>query len=318
MRLPNSGFPHLDQISLAESGRSVCAHLVAKYPMATEAEWLDRIRNGQVLLEERPAKEDDILRAGQRLVWNRPPWVEPEVPLATAILYEDQDLLAVAKPSGLPTLPGGGEFLDPTLLALVRQRYPEASPMHRLGRATSGLVLFASTTSGRKPLQAAFQDSRTRKVYRALCSGHPASAAFEITAPIGEVPYAPLGFLHAAHPLGRPSISRVTVLEWREDASLVDVEILTGRPHQIRIHMAWAGHPLVGDPLYGTGGVPLAQTRALPGDPGYLLHAHRLELAHPRTGVLVALRCQPPPLLRLTEAGSRSTRWAESTSFPTP
>ncbi|MDR3684804.1 MAG: pseudouridine synthase [Geothrix sp.] len=298
MPTPNGGFRYQEQIATSASGRGVLAHLMIRYPLASQPEWLSRIDSGQVFLEDRPARRDDILRAGQRLVWARPPWIEPEAPLATAILYEDGDLLAVAKPSGLPTLPGGGEFLDHTLLALVRRRHPEASPMHRLGRGTSGLVLFAPTARARKPLQAAFQGDGTRKVYRTLCSGHPEAATFDITAPIGEVPYAPLGRLHAALVGGRPSKSRVTVLERREDASLLEVEIATGRPHQIRIHLAWAGHPLVGDPLYGPGGVPRPGTRALPGDPGYRLHAHRLELAHPRTGEWLTLACQPPPPLR--------------------
>lgn len=298
MRAPNGGHRHLDQIGAADSGRTVVAYLASRYSLASENEWLQRIISGQVLLDERPAGPEERLRAGQRLAWIRPPWIEPEVPLATAILYEDEDLVAVAKPSGLPTLPGGGEFLEHTLLNLVRRRHPEANPMHRLGRCTSGVVLFAPDAVSGKTLQAAFQAPGTRKVYRALCCGHPEIDAFEITAPIGEVPYGPLGFLHAANPQGRPSISRVSVLERHEEASLVDVEILTGRPHQIRIHLAWAGHPLVGDPLYGPGGTPLPGTRAVPGDPGYLLHAHRLELAHPRTGSPVLLECQPPPVLR--------------------
>jgi 23S rRNA pseudouridine1911/1915/1917 synthase len=225
--------------------------------------------------------------------------VEPEVPLATAILHEDAALLAVAKPSGLPTLPGGGEFLEHTLLTLVRRRHAEASPMHRLGRGTSGIVLFAPVAEARGPLQSTFQDPRTRKVYRALCSGLPAESAFEVNAPIGPVDYGPLGSLHAASPGGRPSLSRVTVLERRQGETLLDVEILTGRPHQIRIHLAFAGHPLVGDPLYGPGGRPLLGTTALPGDPGYLLHAHRLELIHPRHGNPISLECQPPLPLRL-------------------
>lgn len=298
MHAPNRGFRYQEQISSAQSGRTVLAHLAHRHPLASEAEWLDRIQSGHVLIKDRPAQANEILRAGQQLVWLRPPWVEPEVPLATAILHEDADLMAVAKPSGLPTLPGGGEFLEHTLLALVRHRHPEASPMHRLGRGTSGIVLFAPTVLARKPLQSVFQQDGTRKVYRVLCSGLIEPDAFEITAPIGEVPYAPLGFLHAALPGGRASHSHVTVLERREGATLVDVEILTGRPHQIRIHMAWAGHPLVGDPLYGPGGTPLADTCALPGDLGYLLHAHRLELDHPRTGERLQLTCQPPPALR--------------------
>ncbi|MFN7957799.1 MAG: pseudouridine synthase [Holophagaceae bacterium] len=299
MRAPNGGHRHLDQIGAADAGRTVVAYLASRYPLASEGEWRRRIASGEVLLDGRPAGGDERLLPGQRLAWDRPPWVEPEVPLSTAILYEDQDLLAVAKPSGLPTLPGGGEFLEHTLLTLVRRRHPEANPMHRLGRCTSGVVLFAPDAASGRPLQGAFQAPGTRKVYRALCSGHPASDAFEITAPIGEVPYAPLGRLHAFHPAGRPSHSRVSVLDRREDSTLLEVEIRTGRPHQIRIHLAWAGHPLVGDPLYGPGGTPLEGTRALPGDPGYRLHAHRLELAHPRTGSRVFLECQPPPPLRV-------------------
>ncbi len=298
MQAPNGGFRYEEWIGAPESGRKVLAHLALRHPLASEAEWLRRIESGEVFLGEAQAHGEDVLRAGQRLVWARPPWIEPEVPAATAILHEDEDLLAVAKPSGLPTLPGGGAFLDHTLLALVRRRHPEASPMHRLGRGTSGIVLFAPSAGARKPLQAAFQGEGTRKVYRTLCSGRPEAPAFAITAPIGEVPYAPLGLLHAARAGGRPSESRVTVLEYREGASLVEVEILTGRPHQIRIHLAFAGHPLVGDPLYGTGGVPLPGTSALPGDLGYLLHAHQLELAHPRTGEWISLCCQPPPALR--------------------
>ncbi len=295
---PNGGYCHREQIAPSEAGRTVLAHLSARYPRASESEWQVRIEAGQVRLEAQITMAEALLLTGQCLSWERPPWIEPDVPLATAILYEDGALMAVAKPSGLPTLPGGGEFLEHTLLALVRRRHPEASPMHRLGRGTSGLVLFAPTPGAAKPLQAAFRDPGTRKVYRTLCSGHPESEAFEITAPIGEIPYAPLGTLHAASPGGRPSRSLVTVLARREDATLVDVEIFTGRPHQIRIHLAHAGHPLVGDPLYGPGGIPLPGTCALPGDPGYLLHAHRLELDHPRSGVRITLRCQPPPPLR--------------------
>lgn len=295
---PNHGAIHQHQISLAEAGLTVGAHLAARHPRASDAEWHQRIQAGQVFLDGRPAAPSDLLRPGQCLVWKRPPWVEPEAPLGTAILFEDPDLLAVAKPSGLPTLPGGGDFQDHTLLALVRRRHPEASPMHRLGRGTSGLVLFAPTAGTRKALQAAFRLEGTRKIYRALCMGRPSAEAFDIQAPIGEVPYPRLGLLHAATDAGRPAFSRVTVLERRVDATLVEVEIRTGRPHQIRIHLAWAGHPLVGDPLYGPGGLPRPESQAVPGGLGYLLHAHRLELTHPRTGERLHLLCQPPPDLR--------------------
>jgi 23S rRNA pseudouridine1911/1915/1917 synthase len=299
----NQGFVHREQVGAEGSGVPLVAHLADRHPQAGPELWRKRIQEGLVQLEGVPALPEAVLRAGQWITWARPPWVEPEVPLATAVFYEDEDLLAVAKPSGLPTLPAGGAFLDHTLLALVRRRAPEATPMHRLGRATSGLVLFARTAAARGPLQEQFRARQVRKVYLTLCTGSPEQDAFDIATPIGEVPYAPLGLLHAASPGGRPSLSHARVLERREGCSLVEVEIATGRPHQIRIHLASAGHPLVGDPLYGPGGVPLPETRAVPGDPGYLLHAHRLEFAHPRTGAWLALACPPPPPLRSQRPG---------------
>ena len=297
----NRGHVYTEQVGSEGAGRTVLAHLLARGGPAGEAGWRARIVSGGVRVDGTVAVEDQLLRAGQRLTWERPPWDEPEVPLCTAVLFEDDDLLAVAKPRGLPTLPGGGQFLESTLLAVVRRRAPEAVPMHRLGRDTSGIVLFARTAAAREAVAALFRDRRVRKLYRALCAGHPAPDLFAVDAPIGEVPYAPTGTIHAATPGGKAARSHVRVVERRaggEPASLVEVEIETGRPHQIRIHLAWAGHPLLGDPLFGPGGLPLPGCLAVPGDPGYLLHALRLEFAHPRTGLPVVVECAPPPALR--------------------
>ena len=106
-----------------------------------------------------------------------------------------------------------------------------------------------------------------------------------------------LGSLHAADPRGKRALSEVAVLERRADSFLCDVRISTGRPHQIRIHLAAAGHPLLGDPLYGAGGLPRPDTCALPGDPGYHLHAAELSFRHPRTGRASIIESEPPPLL---------------------
>jgi len=89
-----------------------------------------------VLLDGQPADSESVLRRGCELVWQRPPWIEPDAPGTFSVLYEDNDLLAVAKPAGLPTLPGGN-FLKATLLRLVRAYAPDAAPLHRLGRWTS-------------------------------------------------------------------------------------------------------------------------------------------------------------------------------------
>ncbi len=293
----NHGFTYVETIGPRDEGKPLLGYLSARYAHTPEAEWRGRIASGLVLVDGRAVRADAPLTRGQRVAWIRPPWEEPEAPLAYAVLHEDEDLVAVAKPSGLPTNPGGG-FLEHTLLHLVRLRYPGASPIHRLGRGTSGLVVFARTEEANRALCGSLRDHRAVKVYRALVEGHPAEDAFTVAMPIGPVPHAALGTVHAASPLGKASRSHAKVLERREASSLVEVRIETGRPHQIRIHMAVWGHPLVGDPLYAPGGGLREDTMALPGDTGYLLHAFRLELPHPRTGALLSLKCEPPPVLR--------------------
>jgi 23S rRNA pseudouridine1911/1915/1917 synthase len=230
------------------------------------------------------------------LVWRRPPWEEPAVPLGFAILHRDAHLLAVAKPRGLPSVPNGG-FLEHTLLSRVRRLFPGAVPMHRLGRGTSGLVLFARTDAARQAVAAEWRRGGVEKEYRALASGQPDVESFTVEVPIGLVPHPRLGQVHAASPGGKRAVSRVRVLARRGANALVAVSIPTGRPHQIRIHLAAAGHPLVGDPLYVEGGVP-GPDPGLPGEGGYRLHACRLSLTHPATGRRLELECPPPPELR--------------------
>ncbi len=292
----NGGFEYREEVGKEAAGRTVLAWLSRRYRHSSEATWRTRIADGEVRLDGETVRAMDVLRPGQTLVWQRPPWEEPSVPLGFAVLHRDAHLLAVAKPRGLPALPNGG-FLEHTLLFLVRRQYPESVPMHRLGRGTSGLVLFARTAGARRAVAAEWRAGRVEKEYLALVTGLPALAAFTVDAPIGLVPHPRLGQVHAASPEGRPAVSHVRVLAARDGQALVAVTILTGRPHQIRIHLAAAGHPLVGDPLYVEGGVP-GPDPGLPGEGGYRLHAHRLVLAHPATGQRIELECAPPPELR--------------------
>jgi 23S rRNA pseudouridine1911/1915/1917 synthase len=275
----------------------VLAYLAGRYGHSSRTEWRERLEAGEVLLDGKPAPAHAILKGGQWLVWRRPPWNEPDVPLAFSILHEDRDILAVAKPRGLPTLPAGG-FLEHTLLALVRKSRPEAVPVHRLGRGTSGVVLFARTASARSALCAALRGSELAKTYRALAEGVPPSRDFVIDTRIGPVFHPKLKTVHAACPGGKPAVSRVKVLEPRAGTSLLEVRIETGRPHQIRIHLAAAGYPLVGDPLYAAGG-GIKDFEKLPGDAGYLLHALRLRFRHPATGSDFEVECPPPPELEV-------------------
>lgn len=291
----NAGHTFTDR---ARAAVPLVEHLATRHAHGTREAWRERIEAGEVTVDGGPAHPGQMLRPGQEVAWHRPPWDEPEVDLGVALLHEDAAILAVFKPRGLPTLPGAG-FLEHTLLARVRARFPEARPMHRLGRGTSGLVLFARTAPAAAILQEAWRGRTILKAYRALGSGVCLREAFRVEAPIGPVPHPRLGTLHAFSPQGRAAASEVKALARFEDTTLFQVDIETGRPHQIRIHLAWAGHPLAGDPLYGPGGLPLADGAAVPGTGGYRLHAHRLVFEHPLDGRPFHLEAPPPPDLAL-------------------
>jgi 23S rRNA pseudouridine1911/1915/1917 synthase len=292
--LLNHGFEYREQVGAAAAGRSVLDHLSSRHRHSPESEWRLRLEAGEITRAGVRARAEDTLRAGDWLAWQRPPWEEPDVPLAWALLFRDTHLLAVAKPRGLPAVPAGG-FLEHTLLRCVRRAFPEAAPMHRLGRGTSGVMLFTRTAEARRALSDAWRRGGVEKAYRALITGVPVRESFSVEVPIGPVRHRRLGFVHAATPQGRKATSHVRVLEGRGDRALVEVRIPTGRPHQIRIHLAAAGHPLVGDPLYVAGGHP---GDALPGDGGYWLHALRLVFGHPVAGRQLAIECGAPMLLR--------------------
>jgi 23S rRNA pseudouridine1911/1915/1917 synthase len=301
MAVLNQGFEYRKRLGTNAAGLRMIDYLIRCYSGFTQEEWLDRIESGRILLDGILSNRNTILRPGQMLSWMRPPWEEPDAPRSFAILYRDEHLLGVAKPDGLPTIPGGGGFMEHTLLSLVRKHFPAANPLHRLGRGTSGIVLFAMTPEAASRISQAWRCGQIRKVYLALASGRPAKDEFEVDTPIGPVPHRILKTIHAASPAGKPAHSHINVLERRDDCSLLQVRITTGRPHQIRIHLAASGHPLVGDPLYIAGGIPAENSRVLPGDLGYHLHSALLGFPHPATSEWTEIACAPPPSLRPRE-----------------
>ncbi len=297
MSAPNDGYAYAEHVGPTAAGRTVLMHLAERHRHSTAAQWSRRLDAGEVELDGKVAAVADRLRAGQRLVWHRPPWHEPAAPLDFAVLHVDADVMVVAKPRGLPTMPAGG-FFTHTLQRQVQRRYPDAVPAHRLGRGTSGLVVFARSERARRGLPAAWQAGAVERIYRGLVQGRPPQTEFVVATPIAPVPHAILGSVHAACPNGKAARSVVRVLRSGDEASLVAIAIATGRPDQIRIHLAAAGHPLVGDAFYAVGGVPHTDSRALPGDGGYHLHATRLGFPHPAGSGRLVVECPPPLELR--------------------
>jgi len=302
--MTNSGYRYPDRVLRSDEGLSVTAFYSLHYTHSTREMWRQRIDHGQVSLNGQLASPNEILTRGDQLIYDRPPWEEPEVPEIFTTLFEDANVVVLAKPSGLPVLPGGG-FLENTLLHLVRLSYGTAcSPLHRLGRATSGAILFTRNAQTSRILRKAMDERRIRKVYLALASGTAMPEAFTVDAPIGTVPYPGTTTLHAFCPDGRPSMSHVRVIRRLPEmnATLLEVTIPTGRPHQIRIHLSHAGFPLVGDPLYPSGGVPFCgspdgERPALPGDGGYFLHSWKIRFPRPENGEDIEVISPPPPLL---------------------
>ncbi len=292
-----------EQVERSAAGTTVLDYYTQRYRHSNRSEWASRIQSRQVLLDDAETTVEAVLLAGQWLTYHRAPWQEPDVPLAFEVLYEDAALTVVAKPSGLPVLPGGG-FLEHTLLWQLQQRYPQETPLpiHRLGRGTSGLMLLARSPDARAHLSQQLRDRQMQKIYRALAQGNSMPDRFSITEPIGKQPHPVLGYVYAAHPQGALAQSDCQVLRRDAETALLDVTILTGRPHQIRIHLAATGYPLVGDPLYAIGGMPLIQPPSengrlpVPGDCGYHLHALHLSFTHPN-GQLMTFTCSPPPVL---------------------
>jgi len=299
----NSGYSYPDRILKSDEGVSVAAFYTVHYIHSTEETWRQRIEAGQIFLNGRPALPDELLTRGDRLIYHRLPWEEPEAPTDFGTLFEDDDVLVLAKPSGLPVLPGGF-FLESTLLYLVRQRYGAGcSPLHRLGRGTSGAILFTRNARTARLLTMAMKERRILKVYLALASGTAMPDAFTVDAPIGPVPYRRSKTVHAYCPGGRPSTSHVRVIRRlpEENTTLLEVTIPTGRPHQIRIHLSYAGFPLVGDPLYQPGGIPRADAiddewAATPGETGYFLHSWKIRFPHPARDEEVKVVCPPPSI----------------------
>ncbi|XP_058749759.1 RNA pseudouridine synthase 5-like [Vicia villosa] len=345
----NDGLSYHDVVRPSDTGLTLIEFYSNKYKSSAPLQgWLQRIKNDQISVDEGVVTDPNtLLRVGSKLVYHRLPWKEPDAPHSIEVLYEDDDIIALNKPSGLQVLPGG-LFQQRTVLTQLQwetnnrssseeHQNPQPVPVHRLGRGTSGILLCAKTKLARANLASYFADGTSRlggkrdtnqelgkiaKIYRALVSGIIDNDTVTINQPIGIVKYPGVAKgLYVASQSGKPALSVVDILERnvKENSTLVQVKIQSGRPHQIRIHLSFIGHPLLGDPLYTVGGQPKCldfdlvdesfakdggytrPAKPVPGDCGYSLHAHKLFLSHPITNELIEINAPLPFILQTHE-----------------
>jgi len=205
-----------------------------------------------------------------------------------AILHEDPHLLVVDKACGLLTVPGIGPEKADCLIARLQGRWPGARVVHRLDRDTSGVLVVARDAATHRALSMQFERRETAKSYVALAAGHPPKDAGEIDLPIRkDLVNTPLQVVDFVH--GRPSVTRWRVTERLDTPSRTRfaLEPVTGRSHQLRVHLVAIGHPILGDDLYAP-----PEVRAMA--PRLCLHAERLEFTHPASRARVAFRATTP------------------------
>ena len=200
------------------------------------------------------------------------------------VLHADAALIAVDKPAGMLAVPGRGELKQDCVAARVQARFADALVVHRLDMATSGLMLFARGLEAQRTLGNAFARREVQKRYVAVVDGLLRNAQGEIDLPLlTDWPNRPRQKVE--HAIGKPSLTRYRVLsrDVASNTTRVELEPVTGRTHQLRVHLLGIGHAIVGDALY-----PARQHERL------LLHASRIEFVHPHSGELLALCSEVP------------------------
>ncbi len=208
---------------------------------------------------------------------------------ATAqVVHADAHCLVALKPAGLLSVPGLGANGNDCLAARVQAEFTDALVVHRLDMATSGLMLFARGASAQRSLSIAFAEREVHKRYTAIAAGHMADEYGEIDLPLAaDWPRRPRQKVDSA--TGKPSLTRWRVLgrDAAADTTRLVLEPVTGRAHQLRVHLLAIGHPIVGDALYAPANVLARSTRLL-------LHASALSFTHPASGERLAFESAAP------------------------
>jgi len=296
--------------------------IVERRPNLSRARVQELIAEKLVLVNGAPAKAAYKLRAGDKVfvdAQERPPLTaEPEsIPLQ--ILYEDEDVLVVDKPPGMSVHAGAGNFSGTLVNALLGRGqtlshggaatdYLRPGIVHRLDKETSGAIVIAKNDYAHVKLAEAFSSRKVKKTYIALAEGKFEKPGGKIDLPIGRDPVrrTRMKVLPAASKQGRKGLAgraREAMTEWKRlielgSVTLLEIQLHTGRTHQIRVHLSAVKHPLVGDTLYGAASQLQAGNAATPALGRQFLHAARLAFPHPRTGVWIETHAPLAPDLR--------------------
>jgi len=253
------------------------------------------ITSGLVLVNGHPVKKREHMQIGDEIdvCFELTPEISLEaenIPLN--ILYEDKHLIAISKPAGMVTHPAPGHPSGTFVNALLYhcKTLPDTHALrpgivHRLDKDTSGVLVAAKTAETHCHLVEMFSSRQMIKHYRALCIGNPGSRT--IDAPLKRHP-TKRQEMHV-DPTGKPAISICRVLESKGELSWVDIQLITGRTHQIRAHLKHVGTPILGDPVYGR-----PSTNAKYKATRQMLHAHTLSFSHPITGEPLLIKAPLP------------------------
>ena len=294
------------------SGERADAALARLAPDLTRSAAQRLLEEGRVLREGRPLRKNDKLQAGDVLALDlpepQPVALEPEdIPLD--IVYEDNDLLVINKPKGLVVHPAAGHWSGTLVNALLYHCRDSLSGIngelrpgivHRIDKDTSGLLIVAKNDFAHQALAAQLQDHTLARTYVCLVGGGVREDSGVIDAPIGRHP-TDRKKMAVTEKNSRHAVTHWRVLERFPGYTLLECRLETGRTHQIRVHMAYRNHPIVGDTVYGRPKPELGQD-------SQCLHARALTFRHPRTGETMTLTCPLPDYFtRLLEALRRRT-----------
>jgi len=283
----------------AKSSQTLLEFLVSKFKYLSAAEWEERITSGKVVVNDHAASPGQPLRAGDEVAYTTNAWEEPAVRTDYRVVYEDDQLLVVSKPAPLPVHAIGAYFRN-TLMHLLRRDRPEARDfhlVHRLDSETSGLIALVKNPQYLKKLQTQWRTREVQKTYRAIVFGAFPPGSQKVDAPIGPKKGSEIRMkLAVTKEAGHDSVTEFALVEAKKDFSLVQARPLTGRTHQIRVHLEHLGFPIVGDKLYSGNDETFLHFYENDWDewlrervllPRVALHAYRLEFPHPETGKLM-------------------------------